>query len=99
MLLFVFERYFGLLWGARGARRRIISGIDRARGARSGMGSSWLGIDRCANRTRVYLNIGLFWALFVVFWVLGGLGGGGARKKIISGIDVTRLARLGIGND
>ena len=38
-----------------------------------------------------------FWLFFVVFWVLGG-GHGGARKKIISGIDRARLARPGIGN-
>ena len=41
-----------------------------------------------------------FWRFFGFFlWYFGFWGGhGGARKKIISGIDVTRLARLGIGN-
>ena len=42
-----------------------------------------------------------FWRFLGFFlWYFGFLGGGhgGARKKIISGIDVTRLARLGIGN-
>ena len=55
----------------------MISGIDRARGARCGIGSGGLGIDTCANRTRVYLNFGLFLGYF---GVLGG-GGEGAKKN------------------
>ena len=44
--------------------------------------------------------LGVFWSFFMVFSVLGGGGRatGGLGKKIISGIDRARLARLGIGN-
>ena len=87
----------GFCGGARGARRKIISGIDRARGAPPGIGSGGLGIDTCANRTRVYLN---FVLLFVFLnGILGFCGGArGARRKIISGIDRARGARSGIGS-
>ena len=75
--------------------KKIISEIDRPRLARRGIGSGRLGIDTCANPTRVYLDCGVFWSFFMVFW--GEVGG--YKKKIISGIDGARLARPGIGND
>ena len=96
--LFVFFTVFCALWGLRGARKRIISGIDRGRLSRRGIGNGWLRIGTCANGTRLYLNFGLFVRFF---WRYFGLGAGelrGARKKVISGIDRARLARPGIGN-
>ena len=83
--------YFGLCGNWVGARNKIISGIDKGRLARPGIGNGWLRIDTCPNRTRVYLNLGLFLRFFQGILGFSESEGGRDKRELVESIKLVWL--------